>query len=54
MNKTAVTATARGFTLIEVLVALIVMSIGLLGVAKMQVVALSESSLAAKRSLAAM
>lgn len=44
---------SQGFTLIEVLVALIVISIGLLGVAKMQVVALAESAIAAKRSLAA-
>jgi type IV pilus assembly protein PilV len=43
----------RGFTLIEVLVALIVVSIGLLGIAKMQAIAYSSTGIASKRSLAA-
>jgi type IV pilus assembly protein PilV len=43
----------RGFSLIEVLVALIVVSVGLLGIAKMQAVAYSSSGVAGKRSLAA-
>ena len=45
--------TARGFSLVEVMVSLIVVSIGLLGIAKMQVLALSATSIASKRSLAA-
>ena len=42
-----------GFSLVEVMVALIVMSIGLLGVAKMQAAALSNTAIASTRSLAA-
>lgn len=44
---------SRGFTLIEVLVALIVLSVGLLGIAKMEALALSNTSVASRRSLAA-
>jgi type IV pilus assembly protein PilV len=43
----------RGFSLIEVMVALVVMSIGLLGVAKMEAAALSNTAIASTRSLAA-
>jgi type IV pilus assembly protein PilV len=43
---------AAGFSLVEVLVALIVISVGLLGVAKMQALALSNTSSARMRSLA--
>lgn len=43
----------RGFSLVEVMVALVVMSIGLLGVAKMQAAALSNTAIASTRSLAA-
>ncbi len=42
-----------GFSLVEVMVALIVMSVGLLGIAKMQAVALSNTAVAGTRSLAA-
>lgn len=44
---------AGGFSLIEVLVALIVVSVGLLGIAKMQAIAYSSTGVASKRSLAA-
>jgi type IV pilus assembly protein PilV len=44
---------SRGFSLIEVLVALIVLSVGLLGIAKMQALAISSTSVASSRSLAA-
>jgi type IV pilus assembly protein PilV len=42
-----------GFSLVEVMVALIVVSIGLLGIAKMQALALSSTKTAKMRSLAA-
>lgn len=44
---------ARGFSMVEVMVALIVLSVGLLGVARLQSLALSSTSVANKRSLAA-
>jgi type IV pilus assembly protein PilV len=44
---------ARGFSLIEVLVALIVICVGLLGVAKMQALALSNMTTSRLRALAA-
>jgi type IV pilus assembly protein PilV len=44
---------AGGFTMIEVLISLIVISIGLLGIAKMQALALSSTGVASMRSLAA-
>jgi type IV pilus assembly protein PilV len=44
---------ARGFSLIEVLVALLVVSIGLLGIAKMQALALSNTNGGRLRALAA-
>jgi type IV pilus assembly protein PilV len=44
---------AKGFSLIEVMVALIVLSVGLLGIARMQSLALSSTSVASQRSMAA-
>jgi type IV pilus assembly protein PilV len=46
-------ARTAGFSLIEVMVALVVCSIGLLGLAKMESLALSSTSVAGSRSIAA-
>jgi type IV pilus assembly protein PilV len=43
-----------GFTLLEVMVALVVLSIGLLGVVKLESVAYASTNVASKRSLAAL
>jgi type IV pilus assembly protein PilV len=53
MNRHSHIGRTRGFSLIEVLVALIVVTIGLLGIAKMQAIAYSSTGVASKRSLAA-
>ncbi|MBV8666847.1 MAG: type IV pilus modification protein PilV [Burkholderiaceae bacterium] len=45
---------ARGFSLLEVLVALLVISFGLLGVAGMQALSINNTSVAGYRSIAAM
>ncbi len=47
-------APARGFTLIEVLVALVITAIGLLGIAKIQALAYSSTGTASARSLVAL
>jgi type IV pilus assembly protein PilV len=44
---------SRGFSLIEVMAALIIISVGLLGIAKMQALALASTGTARLRSLAA-
>jgi type IV pilus assembly protein PilV len=46
-------ASQRGFSLMEVMVALVVATIGLLGLAKMESLALSSTGVAGSRSLAA-
>jgi len=46
-------ASARGFSLVEVLVTLIVVSVGLLGLAKMEALALASTKVAGSRSTAA-
>lgn len=43
----------RGFSMVEVLVALVVLAVGLLGIAKMQALALASTTVASKRALAA-
>lgn len=47
-------AAARGFSLLEVMVALVVLSIGLLGVVKLESAAVASTTVAARRSLAAL
>lgn len=42
---------ARGFTLLEILVALLVVALGLLGLSKMQALAISNTQIASVRSL---
>lgn len=44
----------RGVGLIEVLVAMFVIAVGLLGVAKMQAVAIADSAISSRRAIAAM
>jgi type IV pilus assembly protein PilV len=44
----------QGFSLLEVMVALVVLSVGLLGVVKLESVAYSSTTIASKRSLAAL
>ena len=46
--------TCHGFTLVEVLVSVVIISIGLLGIAKMESVALSGTGVAQQRSVAAL
>lgn len=53
LKNKLIRARARGFSLVEVLVALLVISIGLLGIAKMQALALSNTNGGRLRALAA-
>ena len=53
MKACARAAGAAGFSLVEVMVSLVVISAGLLGIAKMQALALSSTNVASMRSLAA-
>jgi type IV pilus assembly protein PilV len=52
-SRNAAFGPESGFSLIEVLVSLIIVSIGLLGIAKMQALAYSSTGVAGKRSIAA-
>jgi type IV pilus assembly protein PilV len=54
LNKTTAATAARGFTLLEVMVSLIVTSIGLLGIAKLHALAYSSTATAGVRSLVAL
>jgi type IV pilus assembly protein PilV len=49
-----ITAHSAGFTLVEVLVAVVIIGIGLLGIAKMESVALGSTGVAQQRSIAAL
>jgi type IV pilus assembly protein PilV len=53
MNHSRSTARSGGFTLVEVMVAVVVICVGLLGVAKMEALAMSNMSTSRLRSLAA-
>jgi type IV pilus assembly protein PilV len=52
MMRSSLPVSHDGFSLVEVMVALVVVSIGLLGIAKMQALALSSTGTAKMRSLA--
>jgi len=54
MHTSAAIHRLGGFSLVEVMVSLAVISIGLLGIAKMQALALSSTTVASARSLAAL
>lgn len=53
MNTSSYPARTRGFSLIEVMVALVVICVGLLGVAKMQALSLANTTISRQRSIAA-
>lgn len=53
MNTPSYNSRARGFSLIEVMVALVVICVGLLGVAKMQALSLANTTISRQRSIAA-
>jgi len=52
-NRPNSRAAARGFSLVEIMVAVVVICVGLLGIAKMQALAVSSTTIARQRSLAA-
>jgi type IV pilus assembly protein PilV len=53
MNHSGASTRARGFSLVEVMVAVVVICVGLLGIAKMQALALSNTTTSRLRALAA-
>ena len=53
MKRVTAGARARGFSLVEVMVAVIVICVGMLGIAKMQALSVSNTTTARLRSLAA-
>jgi type IV pilus assembly protein PilV len=54
LNVSAKRTRAEGFSLVEVLVALVIIGIGMLGIAKIQALAYASTSTASLRSLAAL
>ncbi len=52
--STPIMTTSRGFSLVEVLVALFVISVGMLGIAKMQALAISSTGTAGSRAIVAL
>ncbi len=54
MSRALTLRAARGFSLVEVLVSMVVIAVGLLGIAKMQALAYSSTGVSSMRSLAAL
>lgn len=54
MNRSRNRACSRGFSLVEVMVAVVVICVGLLGIAKMQALSLSNTTTSRQRALAAL
>src|ERR1700678_3910095 len=54
LNRASIRSRTRGFTLLEVMVALVITSIGLLGIAKIQALAYASTGSASVRSLVAL
>ena len=53
-RRTATTGAALGFSLVEVMIALIIISVGMLGIAKLEAVVLSNTSTSRVRALVAL